>query len=117
MKRRVRTHVDVRREAARPREVLDELLEALLVERVLRVELGDGALDVQVGQDGRGCDRLGVSVSCFRDLRLSPSEKEVEEEAGRTAVAGTRDEEHLGLGAFLLSLAADEGLRVDVGER
>lgn len=41
----------------------------------------------------------------------------MEEEAGRTAVAGTRDEEHLGLSALLLSLAADEGLRVDVGER
>ena len=44
--------VDVRREASRERESFDELLQALLVSTVLRVELGDGSFEVESSEDG-----------------------------------------------------------------
>lgn len=49
------THVDVGGESFRPGESTDEAVEAFLGLRVLRVELGDGALDEELREDGRRC--------------------------------------------------------------
>ena len=99
-------------EAVWPAEGFNELLEAVLVETVLRVDPGDRSLDVQVGEDGRSC-------AGPMSLLVSVHASSVTPRLGsrRTTVARTGNENHLWLFAFNIAAAANEGLSVGVSER